>query len=188
MRQPCSSPPNRFAFLCLTALALAACFHASLTTSAAAQDLPPEPRAVLDRFLGRWETAATIRKLGAAPREIRTKGEGVCTATIEGRYYEFRTATIPAGDSELQVMTYDPEAKVYRQWVFSSDGYSHTADGIWNAATSTLRWTGKSGTQSFVIDDHFVAPGQLDWTLERKDAAGNVVQTITGQLRRVAKP
>jgi hypothetical protein len=155
---------------------------------AAAQDLPLETHAVLDRFLGRWETSATIRKLGDAKREIRTQGEGVCTATLGGRYYEFRTATIPAGDSELQVMTYDPETKLYRQWVFSSDGYSHAADGTWDAATSTLRWTGKSGTQTFVIDDHFVAGGQLDWTLERKDAAGNVVQTITGRLRRVAAP
>jgi hypothetical protein len=170
-------------------VALALCLSIpQFAAVAVGQDLSPEPRAVLDRFLGRWETAATIRKLGDAPREIRTQGEGVCTATLGGRYYEFRTETIPPSDSELQVMTYDAEAKLYRQWVFSSDGYSHTADGIWNAATSTLRWTGKSGTQTFVIDDHFLAPGQLDWMLERKDAAGSVVQTITGQLRRVAAP
>jgi len=157
------------------------------TRGAEPNAVPEEPRAVLDRFLGTWTTEANIRRLLPTEREVNTRGRGECITTLGGRYYEFRTETIPPGDSELQVMTYDEEQKLYRQWVFSSDGYHHEATGTWNPATSTLRWTGKSGDNTFVIDDRFVGPGKLAWTLTRTNPKGQLVQTITGVLRLVEK-
>lgn len=153
--------------------------------------LPDEPRTVLDRFLGKWDTEASIRRRLPTEHEVNTRGRGECVTTLGGRYYEFRTETpsigSEPGDSELQVMTYDEDEKVYRQWVFSSDGYHHEATGTWNPATSTLRWSGKSGENTFVIDDHFVGSGELAWTLTRTNPAGRTVQTITGALRRKHK-
>jgi hypothetical protein len=148
-------------------------------------DLPPEALDVLARFEGQWETQATIRRAGN-PRDISTRGKGSCRRTLEGRYFEFRTETIPPGQSELQIMTFDAEKNVYRQWVFSSDGYRHEAEGAWNAATSTLRWRGTSDGTSFVIDDKFVSPDRLDWTLRRVDNAGRELQMIEGTLTRVS--
>jgi hypothetical protein len=157
---------------------------AAFSAGAGESDAPDQPVAVLDRFLGEWKTEATIRALGDAPREIHTRGLGACERTLEGRYYEFRTRTIPPGEAELQIMTYDDAADAYRQWVFSSDGYRHEATGTWDAQAGTMTWRGKTDGASFVIADRFVSPERLEWTLERKDASGNVVQTIEGVLER----
>jgi hypothetical protein len=155
---------------------------------ACAQDpaWPPEALEVLARFEGQWETRTTIRHADN-PRDINTRGKGSCRRTLEGRYFEFRTETVPPGESELQIMTFDAGKNVYRQWVFSSDGYRHEAVGTWNAATSTLRWRGASDGASFVIDDQFVSPDRLDWTLRRVDSAGRELQTIEGTLTRVRR-
>jgi len=142
------------------------------------------PVAVLERFVGTWTTETHIRRVGPPERVIDTRGKATCQPTLGGRYFEFRSETIPPGDSDLQVMTYDDQAGVYLQWIFSSDGYRHEATGTWDAKTSTIRWTGKSGDASFVIDDHWVSPDRLEWTLTRKDAAGETLQTIEGVVTR----
>jgi hypothetical protein len=148
------------------------------------RDGPPE--AVLERFVGVWKTEALIRNAGPPPREIRTSGRGTCRRTLEGRYFEFRTSSIdPPGVGELQMMTYDAEARVYRQWVFDSDGYRHEAVGRWSPATSTLRWEGRVGGVGFVIDDRWVSPDRLEWTLTRTAADGGLVQTIEGVVSRI---
>ncbi|MEX0977442.1 MAG: DUF1579 family protein [Pirellulales bacterium] len=153
--------------------------------TARADELPPEAPAVLSRFSGQWETQTTIRRQVDSPRVIDTRGSGECRQTLEGRYFEFRTRTVPAGQAELQIMTFDVEDGVFRQWVFSSDGYFHEAQGSWDAATSTLRWTGKTADSSFVILDRFVSPDRLDWTLRRTNSAGRLLQTIEGTLTRL---
>ena len=151
---------------------------------AAAEQGPAEQR-VLERFLGAWETQATIHNLTPTTGEHTTHGKGVCRATLLGRYFEFCTESDSNRQADLQVMTYDSQIRVFRQWVFSSDGYYHEAQGAWNASTATLRWEGKTDRGSFVVEDHWVSPDRLDWTLRRTDAKGNVTRVIDGSLRRV---
>ncbi len=170
--------------ICAAGLAMS-CAHPG-----AANDLataPAEALAVLQKFVGQWQTETHIRRPGPPATTFDTKGRATCQQTLAGRYFEFRAETVPPGQSDLQVMTFDVEAGVYRQWVFSSDGYRHEATGTWNAATNTLRWTGKSGETSFVILDHWASPDRLEWTLTRTDPAGKVVQTITGVVSRAAE-
>jgi hypothetical protein len=144
------------------------------------------PDAVLDRFVGAWTTEALIRHAGPPAREIRATGRATARRTLEARYVEFRTSSVdPPGVGELQIMTWDAEAGVYRQWVFDSDGYRHEAVGRWNPATSTLRWEGQVGSVKFVIDDRWVSPDRLEWTLTRTAANGGRVQTIVGVVSRV---
>jgi hypothetical protein len=147
-------------------------------------DTAPVELAPLRRFAGEWTTETTLRRPGPPPTEVATKGKATCRATLGDRYFEFRAETVPPGDSDLQVMTYDDAARVYRQWVFSSDGYHHEATGAWDAKTSTMTWQGKTDVGGFVIEDHWVAEDQLQWRLTRKDARGKIMQTITGTVRR----
>jgi hypothetical protein len=147
----------------------------------------PAANAVLARFLGDWKTHTHIRRLGTPLREFDTVGKATCQKSLAGRYFEFRSESIPPGESDLQIMTYDDEAKLFRQWVFSSDGYSHEANGSWDAAASTLRWEGKNAESSFVIIDHWTSADRLEWTLDRKNAAGKTLQTIEGALERIKK-
>jgi hypothetical protein len=149
------------------------------------QNQPSAEFTVLQKFVGVWDTQTHIRHAGPPPRQFTTSGRATCQQTLEGRYVEFRTQSIPPGQADLQVMTYDVEAGVYRQWLFDSDGYHHEAEGRWDPATSTLRWKGKTAETSFVIVDRWVSPDQLQWTLVRTDAWGQTLQTIEGTLTRV---
>ena len=150
---------------------------------AAALALAPPARAddaVLDRFVGTWRTEMRIS-------DTTQRGEAVGRRVLAGAYVEVRTRAVPAGAEELQLMTWDAAAGLYRQWVFDSEGYRHSADGRWDATTSTLRWEGTRDGARFVIDDHFATPDRLDWTLRRADAAGALVPRVTGTLLR-SKP
>lgn len=173
--------PWRLTVMALAALVFFTAIPCAFAQTAASDD---EPRAVLDRFVGRWQTHTQIHRSGPPPRDFDTRGRGECIRTLDGRFVEFRTESIPPGDSDLQVMTYDQDAGVYRQWLFSSDGYTHEADGRWDAATSTLRWEGKSGNETFTIIDRWVSSDRLEWTLERTGQSGKILQTIRGSLDR----
>ena len=140
---------------------------------------------VLKKFSGTWETRTRICHEGLPRREFNTRGKATCRQTLGGRYFEFRSRSIPAGQADLQVMTFDVQAGVYRQWVFDSDGYFHQAEGQWDPATSTLRWQGKTADTSFVIEDHWISADRLEWTLLRTDAEGRKLQTIAGTLTRL---
>jgi hypothetical protein len=151
---------------------------AGAATAAATRD------AVLERFVGEWRSETVVRD-GAGALVARTSGTGAGTRTLEGRWLEFRTASVPPGRADLQVMTWDEGAKVYRQWVFDGDGYWHTAEGRWDAAASTLTWQGEKDGISVVIRDRWIDADRLEWTLRRTAPDGRVLQTIDGTLIRV---
>jgi Protein of unknown function (DUF1579) len=178
---------RRFVAL-IVAMALAFFILASLAGSRVARpanDRQAEAFDVLERFAGDWTTRAKIHHAGPPPRTIETEGRAECRETLEGRYFEFRTKSARPVQADLQIMTYDADAAVFRQWVFSSDGYRHEAQGQWSPASSTLRWKGKTGDGSFEIEDRWVSRDRLEWTLRRTDAAGRTVQTIEGTVDRV---
>ncbi len=147
--------------------------------------LPPEAIAVLGRFLGEWETTTRITQEGTPGATVERKGRATCRRTVGDRYVEFRSESIPAGRSELQIMTYDVDSGRYWQWVFDSDGYRHVAAASWDPATATLTWTGARNGATFAIADRWVTPDRLEWSLTRTTADGRVSQTITGTLVRV---
>jgi hypothetical protein len=148
-------------------------------------EIPGHGLAVIDRFVGEWETDVRIRHDGPPVRILATRGRAIGVRSLGDRYVEFRSTSIPAGQSDLQIMTYDDASGRYRQWLFDSDGYRHEAEGQWDAATSILRWRGGHGAVTFVIDDHWVAPDRLEWTLVRTGPDGRRVQTIRGVLTRI---
>ncbi|MFI5394195.1 MAG: DUF1579 family protein [Candidatus Binatia bacterium] len=166
--------------LCLLWLAVVP----GIPARAGAGEPRPEAPAVLDRFLGDWETETWIRHDSPPAREVHTKGRATCRKTLAGRYVEFRSWTVPSRAAELQIMTYDASAHRFRQWVFDSDGYRHQADGAWDPATSTLTWAGTINGAAFVIEDHWISTGRLEWTLRRKGADGRSLQMIRGLVTR----
>jgi hypothetical protein len=149
---------------------------------AAPQNKLPEELEVLEKFLGVWKTQTTIRNEGPPPSEFSHLGEIICQRTLEGRYFECRSKSSPSGQAELQIMTYDIDAGIYRQWVFDSDGYDHEAEGRWDSPSFTIRWQGTAGSTSFVIKDHWVSSDRIEWTLLRTDSDGRQLQTIEGVL------
>jgi hypothetical protein len=145
--------------------------------------LPPEAVEVLSRFLGEWKTTTRIDQQDTAA--VEKTGRATCRTTLGDRYFEFRSESTPAGQSELQIMTYDAGSSRYRQWVFDSDGYYHQADGRWESGSSTLRWTGERGGTAFVIEDRWITPDRLEWTLTRTDPDGRPRAAVAGALVRI---
>lgn len=168
------------AWLPAAALFLAACAHAQAPRGEGA--LPPHAARVLQRFVGTWTTDTTITRHDPHAT-FHNRGEAEARWTIEGRFVEFRSRTIPPGRSDLQVMTYDAESGRFVQWLFDSSGYVHQAYGRWVSHASTLTWEGEIGGTTFVISDRFEGE-DLVWSLVRKDDRGRVVQTIQGVVRR----
>jgi len=161
-------------------LLLAACAHAQAPPGEGA--LPTHAARVLQRFVGTWTTDTTITRYDP-PAVFRNRGEAEARWTIEGRFVEFRSRTIPPGSSDLQVMTYEAESGRFVQWLFDSSGYVHQAYGRWVSDTSTLTWEGEVGGTTFIIHDRFEG-ADLVWSLVRKDGRGRVLQTIEGVVRR----
>jgi hypothetical protein len=159
-----------------------------LTTTAAADADGPAPHGVqvLGLFLGLWNTVTHIHNVGPPPRDIEARGRAVCARMLEDRYVEFRSVSIsPPGEAELQIMTYEADTDRFRQWVFDSDGYRHEAVGRWNPTARTITWEGRTADgSSFVIQDHWVSPNRLEWTLKRRAADGRLLQTIEGVVSR----
>ncbi|MEW6269115.1 MAG: DUF1579 family protein [Thermodesulfobacteriota bacterium] len=139
--------------------------------------------AVLERFVGQWRTETTVHD-GAGARIAQTSGTGAGTRILQDRWVEFRTASVPPGEADLQVMTWDERVGVYRQWVFDADGYWHVAEGRWDPATATLTWRGEKDGAAIVVTDRWLDADRLHWTLTRTAPDGRVLQRIEGTLTR----
>lgn len=170
----------------MCAIAVAACCFIVVDQPADADEAAPQSPVnnVLARFVGDWTTTTHFQTVGPPARELCTRGKATCRATLGGNWFEFRTETGTPDQADLQIMTYDRTDAVYRQWVFSADGYYHEAVGRWIPERSTLRWEGTSGGQPFVIEDRWASPDRLEWTLQRTDATGTPTQTIEGTVTR----
>ena len=177
---------HAIARLSLLRIATALVVVASAALAARAQTMQSTPAAagaLLDRFAGAWQTETIVRDASGAA-VARTVGSAAGTPTLGGRWLEFRTASTPPGAADLQIMTWDADAHVFRQWVFDADGYFHTAVGTFEPALSLLTWRGEKDGVSFVIEDHWSSPDRITWTLRRTAPDGRVLESMDGTLVR----
>jgi hypothetical protein len=144
---------------------------------------PAAAGALLERFVGAWRTETMVRDTSGAVI-AHTYGTAAGTPTLGGRWLEFRTASTPPGAADLQIMTWDADARIYRQWIFDADGYWHTAVGTFEPALALLTWRGEKDGVPFVIEDRWTSPDRLTWTLRRTAPDGRVLESIDGTLVR----
>jgi hypothetical protein len=144
---------------------------------------PAAASALLERFVGAWRTETLVRDVSGAVI-AHTYGTAAGTPTLGGRWLEFRTASTPPGAADMQIMTWDADARAYRQWVFDADGYWHTAAGAFDATVGVLTWRGEKDGVPFVIEDRWISPDRLTWTLRRTAPDGRVLESIDGTLIR----
>ncbi len=167
---------------------LAAAIGVCIAVAAAADEqssLPADAGAVLGLFVGQWEFEVRIRARDPSVPVLEARGRGEGRWILDGRFVEFRTQTVPPGQLEIQIMTYDVEAGVYRQWVFDAQGYTHEAEGEWDPETTTLIWSGQNAAGPFVIDDRWVTPRRLEWRLLLSTPDGELVEPIAGVVTKV---
>lgn len=167
---------------------LAVCLAVSVSEAALAEapagpaEGIPELRP-LARFAGVWDTQMTLTLAGLPNGKAAVKGS--CTAEwIHGGRFLRQNWGYDAGDglpagSGSTMMTYDPEAKVYRNWMFFSSGTVLESEGTWDEKAATFTWTGRGPTKS-VTTAKFPADGTERWSLVDRDKDGKVVREAVG--------
>ena len=146
--------------------------------------------AVLRRFEGRWRTHFTIIKSASmTPHVTETTGVGVGRVTLGGQYLEFRAKTdvMPGSqvNEDLQVSTWDAADKVYRHWLFDSEGNRFERTGTLDNAHHTLTWRANELGGEVVIHDRFVSDDRIEWDLVRRDGVGKITMRIDAWMTRL---
>lgn len=159
-------------------------------SSIAAEDGPsdkiPELK-VLDHYAGDWDVEMTSTELPF------TKGKVSGKWILDGRFLQqVGELTDKDGASAMKyssLMTYDPEAKVYRTWSFLSNGHAGESEGKWDPTRKTMNSIGRkdpSGSFSTTTAD-FSAGGTEAWKIVVTDRTGKVVSEMSGKNTRRKK-
>jgi hypothetical protein len=146
-------------------------------------DLIPE-LAVLDHYAGSWdsETASNVPF---------TKGKVTAKWVLGGRFLqqEAEATDAPTEFKYMSLMTYDPAKKVYRTWIFLSDGSALESEGTWNAKEQVMTSVGpkdENGGFSTTTAD-FSESDVEKWKIVYRDRDDKVVGEISGKNIRHKK-
>lgn len=138
---------------------------------------------VLQHYVGNWDVKVTSA-------EPPLTGEVTAKWVLDGRFVEQQGALhTPDGKQVVQLktlFTYDPQAKVYRSWTFTSNSAPVEAEAKWDPASKTMESLGKpspDGTRVRTRAD-FSQQDVETWTIEVLDQAGKTVGEVRGENRR----
>lgn len=158
-----------------------------ISLTARSQDtavLPLPELKPLEHFIGTWEITARL------PDGQSLKGKNVCSWILGGRFLQIHTTLLsPDGTSSVEMMsllTYDTQKRVYRRWIFVSNGSVSEGEGTWDEATRTLRMVIRdpADTTSSEVVVSFPEAGREEWKIVIRDAQGNVQTELRGENRR----
>jgi hypothetical protein len=133
---------------------------------------------VLDRYVGSWRFASTD------PDRPAMTGVGRSWWVAGGRFLasEFTTS---GGYAGFILRTYDPVAKVYRDWQFGSTGGVQEAVGRWEGKTSTLTVEAKRPNgMTVVMENKFVDADTVELTHVVRDKTGAIVNQSKSKMTR----
>lgn len=125
-------------------LACLACQWAAAAGDDGPSDKVPELKA-LDHYAGSWDTEITSKN------PPFTKGTVTAKWVLDGRFLQ-QTAEGKDGPTVfkyMSLMTYDPNKKVYRSWIFLSDGFAAESEGSWNAKDQVMTSVGHKDKNGF---------------------------------------
>ena len=176
-------------FRMFTAVSLLACVacqrHATADDNArpGPSDKVPELKAI-DHYAGTWDVEMT------STGHPFTKGKVTAKWILDGRYLQ-QTGELLADDGSpvmkhTSLMTYDPTKKVYRSWIFLSDGTAGESDATWDEKRQIMTSVGRkdeNGVFSTTTAD-FSQAGVEKWKMVIKDSTGKVVSEMSGKNSR----
>lgn len=147
-----------------------------------------DPMDVFKPLVGEWTTKLETRPSLANPQKATGAGELKVQMILGGRYIRsegFGEAPRIGRQEYHVIMTYDSRQRIYRRWVFRSDGIIAESKGVWNAETKTMTWTtiGLPKNVSFTATTRITENG-FEETLLGKRADGKVSLDVTSTARR----
>jgi len=137
----------------------------------------------LQGLIGEWDYEA-ITILPDGEEEV-SGGSASIRPDLGGRFLVGRTRQDDGESEALQIWTFCPDRKTYRQWLFHSDGEAVEGIGKYDESMRSLTWeteavdgTAYKRTERFADEDSFL------WYGTMTDQDGLVVARITGKLSR----
>lgn len=121
-------------FVCVLALA-------TVCAPVAAQDNPMD---VFKPLLGTWSTRAVHKPSQNVKVATPSEGEVTAKMILNDRFIRYEGYASTPGNNRLDyqaIMTYDSKKRIYRRWIFRSDGVTAESAGIWDADKMTMTWT-----------------------------------------------
>lgn len=144
------------------------------------------PEEVLALWVGTWKGKDVIKPTKSNPKELTWEVSLECKWML-GRQFVEEFGEVPANNHKHRyIVGYDATKKVYRDWLFMSDGTTMQSTGSWDAQTKTMTWKADIGDGSTVVGKtHFIDADAYEWTALGRDKSGKVFLDMHAERRRV---
>jgi len=102
----------------------------------------PEELEVLAPLVGQWEIHVDVKPSLALKNGYSSNGEATARWIHNGHYLHLDGfANSASGRFEWsEIIAYDRNARQFRRFVFSTEGFAAQSVGRWNDKTQTMRW------------------------------------------------
>ena len=142
--------------------------------------------APLRRRIGTWSNKIVQKKSAWNPQQITVMGEENIQWILDNKFIQGDT-TMEDGTKGHWLMTYDPEAKVYRNWFFSNTSFPKgDSIGRWNSELEQMEF-------EFEVDENlygqmrfqFMNDNKLEWEVTIHDDSGQLMMETSGVQTRI---
>ena len=139
---------------------------------------------VLERLIGNWNASLVYKPAEWTPTEVKTNRTYQGEWALDGQLV-YSTAKDSDGTESLFLWSFDPQAKRFKLWRFTSTGQTSKMSGTWDAAseTMTLKSTLPNGLD-FLMTVHLPENHSQHWNGIVTDQAGKVYFNMDGQGNR----
>jgi hypothetical protein len=163
----------------LIALALAFFMTASLSGAVNADDAQRSPELkVLDRYLGEWETEATVK--GTGDKSISHQSR---KWSRQGKFVLSEELELATKKESHFLVTYDPKVKQYRS-CFINEDVAVPLLGTWDEKSQTMHWKSADVPYQHDMVQHFTAKDRAEWTMTVTSPEGKIVLEISAKQTR----
>lgn len=148
-------------------------------------EFSPERR-VLDRWTGKWIADVNMNPAAWTPRGMKMTETKSCEWMVKNSFLQETGRKVSGGNGEHQaVMGFDMRRRVYRIWLFDSNGIATTADGTWDSKSQTMTWTSDLGIGAQMKATHrFINKDTYLYSFHIKSKNGDVLMDGSAMHRR----
>ena len=142
--------------------------------------------APLRRRIGTWSNKIVQKKSAWNPQQRTVMGKENIQWILDDKFIQGDT-TMEDGTKGHWLMTYDPEAKVYRNWFFSNTSFPKgDSIGRWNSELEQMEFEFKFDENLYgQMRFQFVNDNKLEWEVTIHDDGGQLMMETIGVQTRI---
>ena len=165
----------------LVSIALAVVTIASIPSHLSADDVPKRSAElqVLDRFIGNWDDAITVKTTGLKYNAIERRKWSPL-----GEFVLSEDQNLSTKKEAHFLITYDPSAKMYRA-CFIEEASAALLLGAWDIKSQAMKWTSPDGAAAKFSGTHrFIDKDHAEWSMTVTGLDGTVFVEMSGKQTR----